>query len=74
MSLARRKKGTNQFRDLECDDGPPECSAGAAWWAVRNMGVELRKETGTRNVDLRDVFPDVISESTGLDETAGDRR
>lgn len=38
------------------------------------MDVELRKETGTRNVDLRDVFPDVISESTGLDETAGDRR
>lgn len=35
------------------------------------MGVEFRKETETRNVDLRDIFPDVISESMGLDESVG---
>lgn len=43
----------------------------AAWRAVRNVGVEFRKEVETRNVDLRDVFPDVGFEAMGIDETVG---
>lgn len=66
MSLTKRK----EERDIKCDR-PGKCLAGAAWWTVRNVGMEFRKEIEIGNVDLRDTFPDVIVEAMYLDETVG---
>lgn len=37
--------------------------------AVRNVAMEFRKYNETRNVDLRDMFPDVIVKAIDIDET-----